>query len=692
MPHVIPDQNGDPQEFAIFTRESWRDLDATYQFWVNRWKRTMEYTRSQHWNTLKKFDPEKLPTWKRFPVINYVLAFYQNYLQDFLKSEIRFTALPASPDPEDINSAELIEQLNKFIWDKTEMSTKRIQLASWLLTCGTAYLRVFWDTNTGVPIDIPFPDGQSVTVDKGEIGIEVVSPQYVRFSPNPSHGAMIGLLLSREEATSLFGPKAEDLKYSSTYDDFDANLHAIETPTTAPSKDERAMVIQHYIPRSSLHPDGLWWTMGGADVVLNGPYPLPGGEIPIVPFVWLPVPGHPYIGQSPLYDVTFNNKIYDELMARVLEWHNKVKPKILLKSGGGITYGDMNEEPFQEVVVAPGAEPEFMETRQVPDTFYKSMQDAQNDMMMVAGYALGPNGEATQGLGQNTATNRFRTPDHPIEQGPTAVAIMNSRASWEHLGRLIPAYASEFYTEPRVIAVQGPDRRYQWKQFVGALDIKNVSATIKVDETALYPWSRAALRDSVTSIMETQFGQILFMDPATGQPNLERIHAAMNATGIDVAIPSIDPDITEARNEHMMFEEMTSPQQSQQAPQPEFWQNHQAHLDEHETVLKSLSFQKWPDPGKQAFVQHVQATAQLMNQAAQEEQQSMIDMERALREVRETAELQADIKEMIAEAVIDAMREAIRWEDPKRLSEVELDLAKAEQARATARKPASSGD
>jgi len=691
MPHVIPPKDADGEDFARFTHESWRDLDSTYQYWVNRWKRTLEYIRSQHWNTLKKYDPEKLPTWKRFPVLNYTLAFFQDYLADFLKSEIRFTALPASPDPTDINAAELVEQLDKYIWDKLDMSVKRIQLSSWLLSCGTAYLRVFWDTNTGIPIEVPFPDGQVVTVDKGEIGVEVVSPQYVRFSPVPAHGCMIGLLLSREEATSLFGPMAEDLKYSSTYDDFDANLHAIETPTSAPTKDERAMVIQHYIPRSSLHPDGLWWTMGGNDTLLNGPYPLPGGEVPIVPFVWIPVPGHPHIGQSPLYDVTFSNKLYDELMARVLEWHNKVKPKILLKSGGGLTYGDMNEEPFQEVVVAPGAEPEFMETRQVPDTFYKSMQDAQNDMMMVAGYALSNTGADPQ-LGQGSATNRFRTPSTPVEQGPTAVAIMNSKASWEQLGRLIPAYASEFYTEPRVLAIQGPDRMYQWKEFIGAVDLKDLSATIKVDEIALYPWSRQALRDSVASVMETRFGEILFMDPATGQPNLERIHAAMNATGIDVAIPTIDPDISEARNEHMMFEEMQDPQMAQQAPQPQFWQNHQAHLNEHEIILKSISFQKWAQPGQQAFLQHVQQTSELMNQAANEEQQSMIDMERALREVRETAELQADIKKLVAEAVIDSMKEALGWDDPKKLSEIELDLAKAEQARAAAKKPPSSSD
>ena len=676
MPHVIPEPDAPREEFAKFTYDTWRDLDNTYAFWIERWKRVLEYLRSQHWNALKQFDSDTLPEWKRYPVINYTLAFYADYLSDFLKSEIRFSAVPASPDPSDIDSAEIIEQLNMYLWDKLEMAEKRIQLSAWLLSCGVAYLRVFWNTNTGkmIPMGIPGPDGQliginpmtgmpepgmePIEVDQGEIGIEVISPQYVRYSPIPAHGVMIGLLLSREEATSLYNEKADDLNYTSTYDDFDSNLHTIETPTTAPSKDERALVIQHYIPRSSLFPDGLWWTSGGSDKLLTGPWPLPGGEVPIISFTWIPIPGNPHLGISPLYDLTFSNKLYDEIVARVLEWHNKVKPKVLLKSGGGLTYGDINEEPFQELVTNPGGEPEFMEVKQAPDTFFRTMADAQNDMMAVGGYMFnqGNRGDTGQpGAGENRGS--WRNPTEPVESGPTAVAIMNSKASWEQLGRLLPAYAAAFYTEPRVISVQGKDRMYQWREFTGSVDLKDISATIRVDEISLYPWSRASLRDSVASVLDSQFGQMLFMNE-DGSPDMDRLSAAMNATGIDRSIPSLDPDIVEARNENMMFKEMKG------QAQPEFWQDHGAHLNEHEKILKSMEFKAWQPQAQQVFVQHVQQTSEMLNQAADQEQQAMIDMEKALREVRETAELQADMKLMIGEMIIESVKEAIAAEIP----------------------------
>ena len=197
-----------------------------------------------------------------------------------------------------------------------------------------------------------------------------------------------------------------------------------------------------------------------------------------------------------------------------------------------------------------------------------------------------------------------------------------------------------------------------WEGCLGiSIDLKDINATIKIDETSLYPWNRQSLRDTLSAVMDTNFGQLLFSD-AAGSPDMDRINAAMNATGIDVAMPSLDPDAVEAKNEHSAFKEGQGPQE------PQFWQDHGAHLDEHEKVLKSMEFKSWPEQAQQAFVQHVQQTSQLMNQAADEEQQAMIAMEKALRDVRETAEFQANVKEMIAEAVIESVTEAIKASIP----------------------------
>ena len=110
IPDPINDRDAD---FARFSYALWEGLNGKYNFYVQRWRRTMDFLRDQHWNTLKKYSNDVLPDWRRFPIQSYTLAFYNDYMTDYLKSEVRYSAIPASPDPQDIDSAELSEQLLK---------------------------------------------------------------------------------------------------------------------------------------------------------------------------------------------------------------------------------------------------------------------------------------------------------------------------------------------------------------------------------------------------------------------------------------------------------------------------------------------------------------------------------------------------------------------------------------------------
>lgn len=670
MPRLPVDAR-DPTEFASFTFQEWRALDGKFNYWTERWRRSLDFLRGQHWETLKEYELESLPDWKRFPMANFTLALYTDYLTGFLKQDVRYSAVPASPDPQDIAAAELSEQVLKYQWDRQHMDSKRIDLAAWLMATGTAYLRVFWNTNTGdvLPLGIPTPEGgiipidpatfepnpnieQPEMVDAGEIGVEVVSPQFVRHGRAKSDGVMVGLLLSYEEAVSLYGrEQAEELQYSTGHAGISSDLNHIEQPNYGTAEDERALVIEHYIPPSKDHPEGLWWTAAqGGQVLLTGPWPLPAGVMPIVSFRWIPVPGEKHIGMSPIYDLTFQNKMFDEISARILEWHNNVMPKTLLKSGGGIAPGEINDKPGQELVVNPGGEPQVMEYRQAPTTFFQSQQDIRQDLMLISGKQF----ERPDELPSGGSTQRFRQPPTQDPGDSSALAQITSKPSWGKTGEVILHYVANFYTEPRVIGIQGPDKSYQWQEFTGS-DLEDLSATVKVDEIPLYPWNRQALRDTVVSLLSTQAGQMVFASP-DGSPDMDKINSAMQATGLDVAVDTLSPDVLEARNEHMFFQNM---QQGQQPPEPQPWQDHAVHWDEHTTVLKSLRFQSWPQEAQQAFLQHVDQTSQILDQQAQEEQQTMIETERALREVRETAEVEADIKMEVAQKAIETVFERL---------------------------------
>lgn len=653
-----------PNDFARYTHQEWARLDEWYSFWVERWRRTMDFLRGQHWKTLTQIEEKDLPKWKEYPVAELVLANYADYMAQWLQSEVRFGAVPASPSYEDIEAANLAESVLAYLWDLLEMDFQRIELGAWLLATGNTALRAYWDTNTGnllplavdgadgnmIPVDLngnPLPPGTDpIMLDAGEINVEPLSPQFVRWvtGGRKIKSVMVGYLLDYDETEERFGKEvAEVMKYTTDWSGISLDLLSLDAPNIMPDKSERSLVVEHYFPRSYKHPSGLWWISSGTDLIVK-PNPLPAGQVPIIPFRWIPVPGHPTFGVSPLWGMTKTNKLYEKTLAKQLEWMNKVIPKTLLKSGGGIKPGDFTKEPGQEVPCHAGAEPDFLKPPEMPATYRETREEIKDLHSYLGLYQFRRDKEPLPG----TAERRPRLPHQLANQTEQVqLATINSRASWKRLGEVLLGYVANFYNEPRVISVVGQDRSYQWKEFKGA-DLQNLSATVKVDEVSLYPWQKQEMRDSVISLLNGQSGQILFTD-AQGQLDIERVRKAVQVTGLDVALDTLDEDVLEARNEHPLFQNF---QEGMEVPTIQPWNNHAAHLAEHVKLAKSLGFKSWPEEKQGSLLQHMGMHEEEINKAQQAQQEQQLNMEKQLREIRGQAESSQAIREAFGEELV----------------------------------------
>lgn len=678
----LPKAGSGSAEYSSFTSTQWHNHDAFYAFWVERWKRVVDYLRSLHWRVLQEVDLKQIPEWHRFPIENITLSIFNDYVGQFLQSRVRWSAVPDREDA--IASAELADGVLKYLWDKLGMDQKKTDLAAWLAATGNADLRVFWNTSTGdqIPFAIPDPNTgllipvnpqtfmpdpsmkEPIMVDAGEIGVEVVAPQLVRYPMNKYSGVMIGFLTTYDEAVEKYGDQiAETLSYQTVSGPLTTDLMSVFPQTLSsgmPAKEPAALLIEHYIPRSSRYPRGLWWTAADNKVMVTQPQDLPAKHIPNIHFRWIPLPGHPSLGLSPLYDITWSNKHYEELLARKLEWLSKVVPKLVRKTGDGLSYGEFSDEPGQEVVVNVGAEPSWMAPQAFPEQFTETQQGLMDDIMTVGGYKFQRRDQGQPQAGDQR--QGFRVPLRTKNEGEQMMlAIINAKSSWEHMGYVLLDYVAKFYTEPRTLAIVGADKSYMWKEFVGS-DLENLQASLHVDELSLYSWNRQALRDTVIGIMNTQAGAVLFSGP-DGQPDRDRIDAAMNATGIDVAQDVIDPDILEARNENNAFQTMQfDPQTGQPTkppPQVQPWNKDETHMAEHSKVPKSIAFKGWPQPAQQAFLQHMSGHEQRMQQAQQGQQQAMLDQEKQLREIRGDAETKQAVKTKLGEDIVDALVEML---------------------------------
>ena len=675
MARRLPD---DPSQLARFTTEKWGQLEGFYNLWAERWKRVIDYIVSLHWNAPRNLDPAQLPKWMRFPVVNNTLSIYNDYLNQWLQTHVRYSAVPASAESKDIASAELADQLLKYLWDRTDMETKRTDIGAWLLATGNADVRVFYNSDTGnmLPLAVPELDEQGqptgklipinpqtmqadptmqepVMVDAGEIDVDVLAPHLTRWPARASEGVLVGWRLGFEDARSRYGKEmAESLSYGRLADGAYVDLLGFGSRGIATYDDETALVIEHYLPRSARYPNGLWWTSSNGHMVVE-PADLPSRRVPIVHFRWIPLPGHRTMGVSPMYDITLANKELDRLLGKTLEWSDRMVPVRVRKSGDSLNAGEL--ATAEEVVVPAGAEPGWDEAPQPPESLFRLMQDMDEDVMFVAGYRF----QRRRDLPPGEALQRARIAGKMLEDGyQTALAVINSKAAWQNLGYVLLDYASKFYTEPRTISTLGPDNTYRWREFMGS-DLDNMTATIHVDELPLYPWNRQSMRDNFIALLGTPGGQLLFQDPS-GQIDRERVDAAVDALGLDVTRGSLDPDILEARNENYMFQSL---RENEEPPQVQPWQDDVTHLEEHKRELKSLAFRGWSQQAQEAMLDHVSQHEQRIAEAQQSQQQAALEQEKQLREIRAQAETTQDVRTELGKQVAAAVVELLKEED-----------------------------
>jgi len=243
------------------------------------------------------------------------------------------------------------------------------------------------------------------------------------------------------------------------------------------------------------------------------------------------------------------------------------------------------------------------------------------------------------------------------------IGHITSRASWRRVGEVLLHYVGAFYSENRVLAINGPDQQFLWRAFSGQDIMRDggLAASIRVDDIPLVPQNRQNLRDTTVAMLQSPGGQLLFQG-SDGQLDMDRVKAAMQAIGLDANLDTGDPDTLEARNEEMDFQFWDG---QTPLPEPQSWQDHASHYASHILVPKSRRFKAWAPESQQAFLQHLQATGEILNQQAQEEANAMIEQEQALRSVREQEELRADVMRKWAESLIKLVADTTGMEVSK---------------------------
>jgi hypothetical protein len=657
----------DGDSYAHYTRALWDEqselLKPLHETWVNN----LNFFSSKQWlkNRNGQFLPDIVPDWREQPVTNLCVPYFKTFLSKATKIRPAWSVVPASSDPDDVHATALAEEVLEAKWTELKLGRVVRRAVGWTILTGNAFLYPVWNTRTGkmrkleAEMDVPVyeeVDGEMVevgsevlmvpldedgepklgedgrptkgaephVVDQGDVGVRVLSPFQVRVNPEAEQDEdatwfMIGEVMTLREIQQVWPDAfdsdnhavvmAEDVDYLDDYNRAFAGIMGGNQQSASP-RDQRdhdlskALVLfYHEIPTPE-YPEGRYW-VATKDVLLEKPGPLPEGVWPsLIHLQDLVVPGR-YHAASTFEHIVELNREYNELNGSIKEHHNLfIRGKWLVPKGSGIRKGQITTQPGEVIQYNPGFVPSQMELKPLPAPVYNERQRVLDDYQLVGGIHQVSMGAPPPGVTAGVAFLQLQEADD-TDLGPFLAMLEECIAE---LAGAVLQIIKERYTDERLVYVAGPNRKFQVRAFRGA-DLEGAVAVVPVVESS-FPWSKTA-KQSMLLTLAQQMPE-LFQDPETGQFDRPRFARMLPIGGLDQFANSEDIDVQEALNEEDLFASFGL--EGRQAPQVEWWQNHEVHFNQHVRLLKSGSHLKWSPEAQQLFVAHVQETMQARDQ------------------------------------------------------------------------------
>lgn len=585
------------------------------------------------------------------------------------------TVVPATNETEDYSAAAVGEQLLKTQFANAKFEGIYRSWIWWGVVCGTSFLKSYWDANEldydskEIPQWPTFPGGQPLPAELLE---ELGAQNIVDRTPKPARGKIcvdritpfhiyVPDLLSEDLedqpylihvmtkaplwVENRFGFKPHcDTKASNTVLD-SANLI-----TKGSEQHLDSVMVKECWLKPHAHPD---FPEGGVITVINDrvvqytdkwPYPFP--EFPFYKYNGIPTGG--FYSDSMVVDMIPLQKEYNRKRSSAIEIQNSMgKPKLLYPKGS-INPRMISSEPGQSIPYTPGFDkPEVMNGAEVPMSFVQEIEQLQQEMDDLSGQH-----EISRGQTINSSLTSGTAIAYLQEQDDAKLnyQVASIEGATEMLGSHYLAYASNYWSDNRLIRIAGKDNAFEalhWKK--GML---KGNTDVRVQTGSALPFSKAARTALLTEMMQNGF-----IDPTSG---LERLDIG----GLDAVLAEALVDKRQAVRENLkmcdipenmlrvMLEPVPGPggeppyevmdptsgrpiqfngDNTPFQPQPPIpvnsWDNHQEHIHWHNQFRKTQEFELLPELNKKAFEMHVQlhqmaGMAMLINQQQQIIQQA----------------------------------------------------------------------
>lgn len=563
------------------------------------------------------------PYYRARPVLNRIRPIIRNELAKLTAQKPTATIVPSTGEDEDLAAATAGEQIWESIYRSKKIDSIFRSTMLWALTTGNGFMKTYWD-----------PDKVDTSGNKGDFCYENVTPFHI-FVPDmlaediEDQPYVIHVQTKSPEYVKLHYPGVNPTPNVMEASDI-LNDSFLQLVGAADFRREAVLCYEVWVKPGNVDfmPGGGMFTIIGSQVVqmVEG-NPYMHQEYPFVKFGHLPT-GRFYC-DSVINDLIPIQREYNRTRGQIMEAKNRMSHPQLIAAQGSVDASKMTTEPGQVIQYKLGyPKPEPLPLQNLPAYVLQEIDRLLMDFEDISGQHQVSKGQAPSGVTAATAINFLQEQDESM----LATTFANIEKGYEKIGYQTLCYVKQYWDTPRLVKVTGRDGQFNVVAFQGSNLRDNTD--IRVEAGSALPTSRAAKQAFLMDLM----GQG-FIPPEKGLELLD-------VGGVQRLYDDIKVDSAQASRENMRMAAVTQKMMSEYAqtflpaPNPmdpaappqglvdpdtgqplmdgsgmptqpplivpvNSYDNHQVHIQVHNTYRKSQQFETASPEVKALFEEHV---------------------------------------------------------------------------------------
>ena len=562
----------------------------------------------------------KAPYYRARITVNQVRKIIRKEISRLCAQKPNAFVIPSSTEDADIFAAQAGEQIWDSLWRKVKFNKVLREAVFWQAVCGNGFIKSYWDKTKVDPDSSRDPDPMNPDQDTkiyGDICIEKVSPFHI---------LVPDLMCTEiEEQPYVIHAQVRDngwirqnLKIepsgTSKLETVDDGLMNVMGVSRNDNKKEQSIILEIWVKPGYLPdlPNGGMFTVA-ADQIVQGfdSWPYEHGQYPFSKLDASPT--GKFYTTSIIEDLIPLQKELNRSRSQLIESKNKMSKPQLLAEKGSVDAKRITTEPGQVIFYSIGsAPPQPLPLQNLPSYVTEEIGRLYDDMADISGQHEVSNGSTPPGVTAATAISFLQEQDESLIAGH----FTSIEEAVEKIASQSLTYVKMYWDEERTVKVVGLEGTFDVQTFKNS-DLKG-NSDIRVESGSALPTSRAAKQAFIMDLMKMGFIQ-----PDEGLEILE-------VGGLNRIYERIQVDKRQAQRENLKMrvvteEDMTKhfTEFAQQHPEATVdvdaglqleppliipthsYDNHQIHIEIHNTYRKSQNFEGAPNITKMLFEDHV---------------------------------------------------------------------------------------